>query len=266
MDKVEIWRVILEATNETIKRTRRTLVLIIGLTCVTLVHLYMWYASWDLARIAGRRTVVAKLAEGRKVNKPVTISFKDDEELAKKLEVEIAELEKERGNSRFEPPLLGFSIGINDFGVIIQMLGVAVLLWLVFNQKRLNFCLRKLEPESGWELPRSLLELHFGLVGSHADRLMKFLGRLLPLSLPFMSFLLLLSDLYDLKLIQRNPWQRLAFEGFEYRWRVFFRLGSGAMLGICVFTLGLWSYREWKQTEENLTKFSNEENLTKLPG
>lgn len=251
----QIIQLILDATHENIQRTRRTFLFIIGLTCISLAHLYIWYSSWDLARIAGRKAILARIDDLHGKGKFLTGNHKDDQDLMIAFNSDIASLEKNRGDSHFAPPLLGFAVGINDFTVVAQMSGVAVLIWLVFNQRRLNFCLRQLE-RRGWELPKALLELHFGLVGSHADGFMKWLGRLLPLALPLTSMLFLLSDIYDLSTIKGDALKRLAFEDTEYTIRVFVRLGSGALLGFCVLVLGSWSYKEWRKTEDSLTKFS----------
>jgi hypothetical protein len=255
----EVWRIILDATNENIKRIRGTLVLVIALTCMGFVHLYLWYASWDLARISARHAVIERLADLHRKGGTFTGSVEKDRKVEEEMIAEMKAIEKARTSLQFKPPLLGLTVGADDFGVVIQMIGVAALLWLTFNQKRLNFCLETMGAQRGWGPPESLLELHFGLVGSHARGIMKPLGRLLPLALPFTSLLFLSSDLYDLARIKDDPLKSFCFADTEYRLRVFVRLGSGAFLGLCVLVLGVVSYIEWKATEDSLTKFSEEE-------
>lgn len=250
------WKLVFEATLESINRTRRTLVVLIGLICVSLFHLYMWYASWDLARIAARRSLLVRIEEMNSRESYMFGSQASDLYRSEQLRREIGEIEKARVEARFQPPLLGFEVGVNDFTVASQMVALATLLWLVFNQKRLNFCLRKLESVGGWEIPKSLIELNFGLIGSHSDYFMKVVSRFIPLALPVASVLFIASDLYDLSRIQASAWQRLAFEDPEYRFRVFLRLGTDTVLSLGVIALGFWSFSEWVRTEEELTKFA----------
>lgn len=256
--KSESWRLVFDATIESIRRTRRTLVVLIVLVCVSIFHVYMWYASWDLARIAGRRVVMAKIEMANKARRHILDDQAHDEAMLKRLEGEISELEKKRSEATFELPLVGIEVDVNDFPIAAQIVGVAVLLWLIFNQKRLNACLQRLEGMGGWGVPKSLLELNFGLVGSRSDRFTRGLGRLLPLALPITSALFVASDLFDLYGIHLSRWQRLAFEEWEYYWRVYFRVGSDVVLGICVCFLGFWSYSEWKDTEARITRFSEQ--------
>jgi TRAP-type C4-dicarboxylate transport system permease small subunit len=262
--KARNWQIAFDATLESIRRTRRTLVLLIGLSCVSVFHLYMWYASWDLARIAGRSVIIKRIERSDAVGVFVLGSRVSDQIMIKRLGDDIVELEKRRSDGAFDLALLGSKVNVNDFGIAAQMVGVAVLLWLIFNQKRLNYCLTRLETMGGWLVPTSLLELHFGLIGAHADsKFMRYLARLLTLALPIVSMLFLISDMYDLSQIRTSQWQRWAFESWDFRWRIFLRMSSDFLLGICVAILGLWSYREWRETEDKITRFSRQ---VMLPG
>jgi hypothetical protein len=219
----------------------------------------MWYASWDLARIAARRVVIERIERGDAAGAFVLGSKVGDQNMVKRFGDDIAELEKKRSEGSFDLALLGSKVNVNDFSIAAQMVGVAVLLWLIFNQKRLNYCLMRLETIGGWHVPTSLLELNFGLIGAHADsKFMRYLARLLTLALPIVSVLFMTSDMYDLSQIRASQVQRLAFESGEYRWRIFLRMSSDILLGLCVAILGLWSYREWRETEDKITRFSRQ--------
>jgi hypothetical protein len=99
-----------------------------------------------------------------------------------------------------------------------------------------------------------LLELHFGLIGSQGRRFMKWIGRLLPLAMPILSCLFLLTDTRDVAEIVRDPIRGRAFMSHEYGYRVIVRLGTVLVLACIVVTLGIWSFREWLRTEEALVR------------
>lgn len=253
------WQIALGATVDGINRTRRTLVVIVALACLGLFHFYMWYGNWDMARLAGREAGIASLEHMNADGKFYTGTLQADRELIKDWRAEIEEITAARANSRLELPVVGVQVATVDLSIAIQIAGVASLLWLIFNQKRLNFCIRKLEHIEGWGIPKALIELHFGLVGAHSSGIMKVIGRLLPLGLPTVSLLFIASDIFDIVLISRNPQTALYFNGLEYRIRVWMRLTTGIMLATMVSILGFLSYREWRKTEDELLRFANDD-------
>ena len=250
------WQIAFNATIDSINRTRRTLVVIMTIACLGFFHLFMWYGSWQKARIAGREGAISKLHSLWSTKRMHTESLAHDRSMAATWESEIAEIKKKLAAAEFKAPFIGFDVSTDDFAVALQIVGIATLLWLIFNQRRVNFCLRKLDELGGWGPPKALLELHFGLVGSHATKLMRGLGRLLPCVLPILSVAFFISDIWDISQILSDRNNALFFNSHEYILRAGVRLGSSVVFMSLILTLGIWSYREWVNTEEELLKFS----------
>ena len=254
-DSTREWEIVFEATLDGVRRTRRTLIMIISLLCLGWFHLYIWYFSWEVARIAGREAGIDEIKRIHSENRIALQTKVEDVETIERWSREIEEISKRRESYELAASGIGLRISAVDFSIAIELAGVATLLWLIFNQRRVNSCLRRLSEISGWGAPLAILEFHFGLIGSHASGFMKSLGRLLPLGLPLLSLAFLLSDIFDLYEIWKTPAARLAFRSGSYLWFVGFRIGTGLCLFALVVSLGFWSYVEWKNTEEELFKY-----------
>lgn len=256
--KQKEWEVAYEATLDTIRRTRGALALIVGVVCVGLFHFFLWYWSWDQARISGRRAVVAAVASMDETGKYYLGTKEKDQEYIERLELEIAELAQARASSRLKVTSLDIGVSGADISTAIQIVGVAAMAWFLFGQRRLNYSLRALQALGGWGVPLKLVELNFGFVGSHATRMMRVVGRALPLALPALSVLYVGSDIYDLLGFYQNNLTRLALYDVHYDIRIGVRLLVGLTLTGLLVVLGKQSYREWRATENELTRFATE--------
>src|SRR5690242_11046376 len=119
-----------EVTRKTIGYARWLLVSLSLLAGLGLFHTFMWYATWDHARIAGREAVLETL------QKPTTppLAKPGQEKLDKEIEAlkaEVQRLEKERVDRRAGLPVLGIDVSISDFPVGVLILGNTLLVLLV---------------------------------------------------------------------------------------------------------------------------------------
>src|ERR1700739_2024131 len=65
------------------QRVRRTLLVIITVACIGFFHLYMWYFSWQKARMVGREHAIEQLQSLQKEGKTYSASRALDDELVK---------------------------------------------------------------------------------------------------------------------------------------------------------------------------------------
>ncbi|HTA22060.1 MAG TPA: hypothetical protein VK763_00890 [Terriglobales bacterium] len=248
--------VVYEATKDAVVRTRRILLLVSGLIGVGFFYLFVWYGSWELARIDGRRAAVALLIQKNSEGDKVTDTLEGDKALLQDLDKKASELESHWADREFDVPLVNLKVASADFSVAILMIAIAMLFWLLFNQRRLNACLTRLEKLQGWALVAPLLEFHFILIGSHASPKMRAVARLLVLGLPILALSFFASDCLDLYFFWHNRVDRLFFVSCTYDIRVLARLLLGFTLAVIVTYVGLKCFREFRQSEDELLRYA----------
>ncbi len=248
-------QIVYEATKESVIRARRALLVISGLIGLGFVHLFVWYGSWELARIEGRQAAIDKItSENQKGN--VITGRESDRAAVEKLQLEIKELETRWDYRELQVPLINLRVASADFSVAILLMSGAVLLWLWFAQRRLNACLMRLERLEGWAIVGPVLEFHFMLIGSHASPLMRRIAQLLVLGLPILAICFLGSDCVDLYLFWRHPLHRFYFSSSMFVIRVMLRLAVGTGLAVIVTLIGWECFKELRQSEEDLLRYS----------
>lgn len=259
-------QIVLEATKDAIVRTRQALMFVTALVAFGFFYLFWWYGSWQLARIEARRAVAYSIRQKNKQN----TTFSDDHDpekaltadksLIEKMEADADRLAKDWDEKEFEIPLVGLKIPSADFSIGILTVAAAMLMWLLFYQRRLDGCIKRLYYLAGSDVVTRVLQYHFVLIGSHAaDRRMKFIARALLLALPALALCFLLSDGYDFYNIWTAPMQKLAFSSHAYRWRVIVRLAVDFILGLAVAVIGLTCFNEFKRAQDYVLEFSEEE-------
>ncbi len=236
---------------EAISHTRRILLFISGLLCLGLFHTYIWYLSWEVGRVEGRRAVASALRHPSSPGSSYLGTPKADEELAIEQERQANEIEREIGSTHYKVPLVGLDVNVADFPPMILMLATASLLWLYFYHKRLNSCLERLAAESGWGAIETTLRYKFVLL-SGKESGMKFVARLLPASLGLMSLGFMISDLSDFHGFYKDPIKTLAFRESSFLVHVVARIGTDFFLAAMVIALSWLCYREFRRTEDRL--------------
>jgi hypothetical protein len=248
------WEMLYSATLQAMSRARSTLIVIITISCIGFFHFYMWYCAWSLARLAGREEALSRLESIHQQHRYL-IDKDHDDHLAATWKSDIEIIRTKRRGASPKIPVVDLSVDDDDFSVALAISGVAALLWLIFNQSRLNHNLQKVNQSEGWATTRTLLDLHFSLIGSHATPIMRRVGKMLTLILPALSLLFFLSDLYGFAEAWHSTSQYLFFQSTEYVARVLLRLGTGLGHTILLWVLGSRSFKEWKTTEDQLLQF-----------
>jgi len=247
--------IVFDATLETIRGIRRVLWLITSLVCIGFFYLYLWYGSWDNARVSGRLAIVNEISKMHSRN----YFYKDkknDSIIINSLLAEAELINLERTKEKYEMPVIGLKISASDFSIGILMGAAAILTWLLFYQKRLLKCLTRLENEAGWEITIPLLQYHFVMIGSHSDKYMKIAIKSLIICLPILSFLYLCSDILDLYLkVYSDNLKILAFNDMKYLIYITCRVGWEVILTVYLAIIGLRCLKELSTTEKSLTRF-----------
>jgi hypothetical protein len=259
-------QIVFEATKDAIVRTRQALMFVSILVAFGFFYLFWWYGSWQLARIDARLGVAASIRQINNQGDTFTKSpvldeaLKADKDLIGGMERKAAELREEWDRTAFEVPLVGLRIASADFSIGILTVAAAMLMWLLFYQRRLDGCIKRLYYLAGSDVVTRVLQYHFVLIGSHAtDRRLKFVARALLLALPALALCFLLSDCYDFYTIWTNPLQQLAFSSSAYRTRVIARLAVDLVLAIAVAVIGFTCYDEFKRAQEYVLEFTEDE-------
>jgi|GEM_PF-6535160 len=245
-------KIVFESTMEAISHTRRILFFISGLLCLGLFHTYIWYLSWEVGRVEGRRAVASALrhpAPGANAN--YLGSAKADVDFAAEQERQADEIEREIARVHYKVPLVGLDVNVADFPPMILMLAVASLLWLYFYHKRLNSCLERLAAERGWGAIETALRFKFVLLSGQESG-MKFVARLLPASLGVMSLGFMASDASDFYGFYKDSIKTLAFREPSFVGHVCARIGTDFFLAAMVIVLSYLCYREFRRTEDRL--------------
>ena len=183
---------LLDATIETIKSARRILWLITTMVCLGFFFIYLWYFSWENARIVARNGI-CNIKSNEIKAKDYKGNLNLDTALISKYKKEAQNLENEISNKKYNLPLVGINISISDFSIGIMMVSTALLVWLYLYLNRLFSCLETLKKKKGWRIIISLLKFHFVIIGSHSEKYIKYISKTLILSLPLLSFLFLLN-------------------------------------------------------------------------
>jgi hypothetical protein len=250
-------QLIYESTKEAVTRARAGLVIASVLIGLGFFYLYNWYGSWELSRAAARRGIATEVRRIDAAGYSIKGSIEKDQKYLEELDAEAEKLEGERADREFEVPFLRLKVSAPDFSVAILMVSATVLVWILFCQRRITFCLRELQRD-GWEEPRKILQFTFVLMGNHATPGMQLAARCLPLGLPLLAAAFWASDVYDLySKFWRHPIRKLAFKSVEFDLRVMARLSIGLALAVLVGYLGTKCYREFLSTEDELLRFDN---------
>jgi len=259
-------QIVFEATKDAIVRTRRALLFVTAVVALGFFYLFWWYGSWQLARIEARLAVAASIrqinAQGNTFSEdPVRAkALSDDNALIDEMEKEAVKLRREWGEKEFEVPLVQLRIASADFSVVILTVAAAMLMWLLFYQRRLDGCIQRLYYLAGTDVVKRVLQYHFVLIGSHAAGWrMKFAARALLLALPLLALCFLLSDGYDFYTIWTTPLHKLAFSSGAYRTRVIVRLAVDFILAIAVGVIGFACHTEFTRAQEYVLEFTEEE-------
>src|SRR6185295_6742944 len=140
---------VLQATIDTIQRTRRTLVVVSTLIGLGLFDLYVWNFSWDHARIVARRAIVETITSMHQNGAIFKGSVAEDDELVATLVKETNQIDKDMQDAKFDVPVVGRKVSVSDYSSGLLLTAAAVLLWLLFYQRRLSACLLRLSQLSG---------------------------------------------------------------------------------------------------------------------
>jgi hypothetical protein len=263
MDRTEMsveGEIAYEAAKAAIAHVRLTLLLMSALIGIGFFFLFNWHASWELTRAEGRRAVAAEIRRINSQGGTVTGSTADDQRLAETMKKTADALEEEHANHEFEVPLLRLRVSSPDFPVAILIVALALLLWLLFYNRKVNECLTYLRQKQGWSLVGHLLKFQFIVIGKHASRPMQLAARFLPMGLPVLAIFFLISDCVDLYGFWRDPIKKLVFTSGAYDARVAFRLLLEIALAGLVGYFGTKCRKEFQSSEEELTHFSEEYN------
>jgi len=256
-------QIVFEATKDAIVRTRRALMFVTALVAFGFFYLFWWYGSWELARIDARLAVAASIRQINAEGGTFTGDLVQDKALGDDMGKEAEELRRQWDTKQFELPLVQLRIASADFSIGILTVAVAMLMWLLFYQRRLDGCIKRLYYLVGSDVVTRVLQYHFVLIGSHAaDRRMKFASRALLLALPALALCFLLSDGYDFYKIWTTPLHKLAFSSAAYRARVIVRLAVDVILAIAVGVIGFACYIEFKRAQEYVLEFTENEQET----
>jgi len=285
----------LQATVDAIRGARRTLVAITSLSALGYFHLFHWYGSWQLARISAwtaiaehRRALVLdahRPAAGRVprtaaapgpaqvlpdtalrlgVGEGVRPFAAESTVLAQyaQANARVEALSREWADRQYEVPLLGLTVPGSDYSVAIIMVAMAMLVWLLLSQRRLNACLGSLEQEAGWGEAKRVLQLHFALLGRHATRTTRVAAFALIAALPLLAFLSLLGDGYDLYGYWTSQVYQAAFSSDEFVRRVTARLVLDAVLCLATGFVGGQCLKEYTKAQADLLRFAATERPT----
>jgi hypothetical protein len=247
-------RIVYEATMGALVGVRRVLMLLSGLIGIFILNFFFWYLSWDKARLAGREGVIEVL-ERTHQRFEYYQDASQDAKIIEKMEEDKAKIESEIGSKTFELPLVGMPFVRTDFPVALLLSAAALLLWLLFYQRRLGACLQRLAQLRGWGVVLSALQYHFLLVGSHAAEEGRAAVKGLVYGLPILGSLHLVSDLYDLFVLSQRPVVELAFSSPGFLFKVSLRLLVDILLVVIVYKLANKCFREHQEAEQKLTRF-----------
>jgi hypothetical protein len=245
--------IVYQATMNALAGTRKLLLVISGLIGLFIFHMFLFYFTWDFARIDARHGVIESIRDYHKRGKLYEKSLKADDDLAAEMVREINSIEVKSIDKQYDLPLVGMKFSGADFSVAILILAAAVLLWLLFYQRRLAACLVRLAELRGWKVVISALQYHFVLIGEHASRDTRIAVRGLIWGLPCIGVLQVGSDVFDFISFKISRVQELAFHNERFLLRVVLRMGVDLALVGVVAWLAWKCYREYIATEAKLT-------------
>ncbi|HEX6900262.1 MAG TPA: hypothetical protein VF789_11135 [Thermoanaerobaculia bacterium] len=244
--------IVYDATMGALTGVRRIFILLSGLFGLYLFNMFLWYCGWDHARIAAREGILlvqeSMVEEGQ-------VYTDEDKKFREKTENEIQSLRNSLTNQHYEVPLLKIPVSVNDYPVAILLTTAALLLWLLYFQRRFGACLRKLARMKGSGIVLSALQYHFLLIGKHSSPDGRLAAKGLIYGLPTLGMIQLGSDAFDVYQLWKTPIVTLAFGHSEFVMRTAIRLGLDFLLVLAVGVLSYRCYREYKDVEHHLTQF-----------
>lgn len=236
-------QIVLDATRESIARTRWVLVVISTLIILGFFRLFLWYGSWDLARVEAFRTMADQLAKGKVVD--VQTQVRIDAYRA-----EASAVERRIRDERIEFAPLGLNVSATDFPTALMLAGLSAQAWLYFFQRRVRSCLLKLREYAGARTLRPLLAYHFTLIQRESG-LGKTLVFALFVGLPALAWSFLVSDLVDCVQLHVDD-RALALNSGKYVLRLVVRFILDIAIAAVMSILARDSLRAFRETEQQL--------------
>jgi hypothetical protein len=253
--------IVLDAAIDAISRVRRILWIIASLICLGFFFQFMWYLSWEKARVVARHAVVERMRQLDSQGIFVSGSLKSDSVLARSLEREATSIDRASAEAKFTVPLINMGVSSSDFSIALLMVAAFVLLWLVAYQKRVNSCLQALARINGWKMVSSLFQYQFAFLGKNSSRTTRIGSKIVLFGLPVLALLFLLSDAADLFVFMRDPVRKLAFSSLSYVLMSATRIGLDALLSVAVIILGWRAFRAFRDCEEDLLRELPEDSI-----
>lgn len=231
-----------EATKSTLAYARWLMVTLWLLFALGLFHTFVWYASWDHARIEGRRVLLR--AEHSVI----------DDQTRQRYARELVDLEQARSGRRVSLPLIGVDVSMSDFPLGLMTLGLSLQVLLLVVEFRLSAFFRRLLSLQGWGPILSLLRYQFVVHESSQEKLARW-AILSYFLVPVMGACFFLSDILDAVFLKnRESVGSILFGDRAFLRYVWLRLGLDVVFMLAGLWLGVRTERVYRSLERDLLK------------
>lgn len=237
---------------DAIKGTRRILVILSALIGLAIFHNFLWFATWDLARLSAGTVILEHLNEVQKSGGSYLDTPADDAKVREKVGAKQAALSERLLERQYKLPLVNLEVSVADFPVALLLLAVGNLLWLLVHLHRMTDSLEVLTKRKGYECVALTLRHHFVLVGAHARWWARAASRALLFGMPVFGLSCILSDVIDAREFASQKVMELAFNSSEFVYRLALRVGIDTVLTAMCWALAWLCQREYVVTENKV--------------